>query len=85
MDGLRTSAGHEYGDPTVAQYLRQNAVWWIEETGADALRIDTFPYVNRGFWNGFNGELKQLYPRLTEVGEVFNADPIITCLPLPMG
>jgi neopullulanase len=61
----------------VSQYLRQNAVWWIEETGADALRIDTFPYVNREFWNDFNGELRQLYPRLTEVGEIFNQDPII--------
>jgi len=65
-------------DPAVAQYLRQNAVWWIEETGADGLRIDTFPYVNREFWNGFNGELKELFPRLTEVGEVFNGDPVIT-------
>jgi glycosidase len=64
--------------PAVAQYLRQNAVWWIEETGADGLRIDTFPYVNREFWNGFNGELKELFPRLTEVGEVFNGDPVIT-------
>jgi glycosidase len=63
--------------PAVAQYLRQNAVWWIEETGADGLRIDTFPYVNREFWHGFNGELKELYPRLTEVGEVFNGDPVI--------
>jgi neopullulanase len=63
--------------PAVAQYLRQNAVWWIEETGADALRIDTFPYVGREFWHSFNGELKELYPRLTEVGEIFNQDPVI--------
>ena len=63
--------------PAVAKYLRQNAEWWIEETGADALRIDTFPYVNREFWHDFNGELKQLYPQLTEVGEIFNADPVI--------
>ncbi len=65
-------------DPAVAKYLRQNAEWWIEQTGADALRIDTFPYVNREFWNAFNGELATLYPHLTEVGEVFNSDPIIT-------
>jgi glycosidase len=64
-------------DPTVALYLRQNAIWWIEQTGADALRIDTFPYVNREFWHDFNGELKDLYPNLTEVGEAFNGDPII--------
>jgi glycosidase len=65
-------------DSAVALYLRQNAVWWIEETGADALRIDTFPYVNREFWHGFNGELKELYPRLTEVGEVFYNDAEVT-------
>ncbi|MGA7158115.1 MAG: alpha-amylase family glycosyl hydrolase [Acidobacteriaceae bacterium] len=65
-------------NPAVAQYLRQDAVWWVEETGADGLRIDTFPYVDREFWHGFNGELKDLFPRLTEVGEVFNADPVIT-------
>jgi glycosidase len=65
-------------NPSVAVYLRQNAVWWIEETGADGLRIDTFPYVDRAFWHGFNGELKMLFPRLTDVGEVFNGDPVIT-------
>jgi glycosidase len=63
--------------PAVAQYLRQDAVWWIEETGADGLRIDTFPYVDREFWHAFNGELKELYPHLTEVGETFNGDPVI--------
>jgi glycosidase len=65
-------------NPAVAQYLRQNAVWWIEETGADGLRIDTFPYVDRAFWHAFNGELKEMFPHVTEVGEVFNADPVIT-------
>jgi len=65
-------------DATVAQYLRQNAVWWIEETGADGLRIDTFPYVGREFWHEYMAEVKTLYPRLTEVGEVSNGDPVIT-------
>lgn len=65
-------------DPAVALYLRQNAVWWIEQTGADGLRIDTFPFVNRGFWHEFNGELKELFPHLTEVGEVFDPHPEIT-------
>ncbi|MGC9197616.1 MAG: alpha-amylase family glycosyl hydrolase [Acidobacteriaceae bacterium] len=64
--------------PAVAQYLRQDAVWWVEQTGADGLRIDTFPYVDRDFWHAFNGELKELFPHLTEVGEIFNGDPVIT-------
>ena len=63
--------------PAVAQYLRQNAVWWIEQTGADGLRIDTFPYIDRPFWHAYNAELKELYPNLSEVGEVSTEDPEI--------
>jgi neopullulanase len=61
----------------VAQYLTQNAVWWVEEAGLDGLRLDTFPYVGRAFWQEFHAELHALYPRLTTVGEVFNSDPTI--------
>ena len=63
--------------PAVAQYLRQNAVWWIEESGADALRVDTFPYVNREFWRDFHAQLQVLYPQLREVGEAFDGNPAI--------
>lgn len=65
-------------NPAVAQYLRQNAVWWMEQTGADGIRIDTFPYVDRAFWHEYLGELRALYPHMTEVGEVSGADPEIT-------
>jgi glycosidase len=64
-------------DATVARYLRQNAVWWIEETGTDGLRIDTFPYVNREFWHDFTAEIHALYPRVTEVGEISDASPMV--------
>jgi glycosidase len=63
--------------PLVAIYLTQNAIWWIETAGIDGLRLDTFPYVPRSFWHMYNGMLHQLYPHLTEVGEVFNGDPKI--------
>jgi glycosidase len=65
-------------NPDAAQYLTQNAIWWIEQTGADGLRIDTFPYVGRPFWHSFHASLHQLYPNLTTVGEVFNGNPAIT-------
>ncbi|MDE1162998.1 MAG: alpha-amylase family glycosyl hydrolase [Acidobacteriaceae bacterium] len=64
--------------PAVAQYLRQNAIWWIEETGADGLRIDTYPYVERAFWHEFHATLRKLYPRLTSVGETFSPNPVFT-------
>lgn len=64
-------------NPAVAKYLIQNAVWWTEETGLDGLRIDTFPYVGREFWNEFHTQLRALYPNLTTVGEISNPDPQI--------
>jgi neopullulanase len=64
--------------PATKQYLIENALWWIEETGADGLRIDTFPYVGRFFWRDFHAQIHRIYPRVTTVGEVFNCDATIT-------
>jgi len=65
-------------NPLVAQYLRQNIVWWIESTGLDGLREDTFPYVSREFWSDWHAELRRLYPQLPTIGEVFHPDPAVT-------
>jgi glycosidase len=64
-------------DPHVAQYLLQNAVWWAEQTGIDAYRLDTFPYVPRQFWSDWNRSLHGWYPQLDTIGENFNADPTV--------
>jgi neopullulanase len=65
-------------DPLVALYLIQNGIWWIERSGADGLRLDTFPFVPRTFWHAYNGTLHELYPHLSEVGEVFSPDANVT-------
>jgi glycosidase len=65
-------------NPLVRQYLIQNVIWWVESTGADGLRYDTFPYVGRAFWQALDQELHGLYPHLTTVGEVFNGNAAIT-------
>jgi len=65
-------------NPLVSQYLIQNAFWWIETAQIDAIRIDTFPYVERAFWHNFHAALHQVYPHLTTVGEVFNGNPVVT-------
>jgi neopullulanase len=64
-------------NPVVAQYELQNMIWWIEKTGLDALRIDTFPFVQRTFWQTYLSTLESLYPKLNSVGEVDNGDPTI--------
>ncbi len=64
-------------NPVVAQYETQNMIWWIEEGGVDGLRIDTFPYVQRDFWQQYLGTLRSLYPHLTSVGEVSTGDATV--------
>jgi glycosidase len=62
-------------DPEVSRYLIQNALWWIGMTGVDGIRQDTVPYVPAAFWPIWNQAIQREYPRLSVVGEVFNADP----------
>jgi neopullulanase len=65
-------------NPLVAQYLIQNALWWVETANLDGIRLDTFPYVGRAFWHDFHAELHSVFPRLTTVGEIFHRDPEVT-------
>ncbi len=65
-------------NPLVAQYLIQNAIWWVETANLDGIRLDTFPYVDRAFWRDFDAQLHAVYPHLTTVGEVFDRDPEVT-------
>ena len=64
--------------PEVEQYQFQNAVWWIETAGIDGYRLDTFPYSSRSFWTKWHSDLRKVYPDVSDVGEVFNGDPVIT-------
>jgi neopullulanase len=65
-------------NPLVEEYLVQNSIWWAEASGLDGYRIDTFPYVSRGFWAQWHQELRRIYPRLSTIGEVFHPDPTVT-------
>jgi glycosidase len=65
-------------NPVVAKYLLQNSIWWIESAGLDGLRVDTFPYVPRAFWEQWHAGLRRIYPNLTTIGEVFHPDPTVT-------
>jgi len=65
-------------NPVVEQYLVQNSIWWVETSGLDGYRIDTFPYVSRAFWAQWHQQLRSIYPRLSTIGEVFHPDPTVT-------
>jgi neopullulanase len=65
-------------NPQVVEYLIQNSIWWAESSGLDGYRIDTFAYIPRPFWSQWHQELRQIYTRLSTVGEVFHPDPTVT-------
>ena len=62
-------------NPLVAQCLIQNALWWVEISGVDGFRIDTFPYVPRTFSTAYLQNLEDTYPNFFAVGEVYKFDP----------
>jgi glycosidase len=62
-------------DPETASYLLQNSLWWISQTGLDAVRQDTLPYVPRTYWSRWTAALKREHPRLTILGEMWDGNP----------
>ncbi|WP_310394771.1 glycoside hydrolase family 13 protein [Hymenobacter sp.] len=58
-------------NPLVATYLIQNFIWWVEYTGLDAYRIDTYPYSDRKFLMQWGEALATEFPRLGVFGEAW--------------
>ena len=49
-------------DRHCAQYLVQNALWWIEAIGVDAFRVDTWIYSDQDFLNHWSTAIHAVYP-----------------------
>jgi glycosidase len=58
-------------NPFTATYLMQNTLWWVESTGLDAIREDTYPYADRAFLAGWGKRLRLEYPAFAIVGEAW--------------
>lgn len=58
-------------NPFVANYLTENAIWWVEYAGIDAYRIDTYIYCDLNFLNRFNASLLKEFPNLFIFGETW--------------
>ncbi|MDF2520300.1 MAG: alpha amylase, catalytic domain protein, partial [Clostridia bacterium] len=59
-------------NPEVKDFLIENALWWIEQTGIDGMRLDTVRHVPKPFWNEFANDIKAKYPDFYLLGEVWN-------------
>ncbi|WP_233577973.1 glycoside hydrolase family 13 protein [Hanamia caeni] len=59
------------GNPFVANFLIQHALWTVEEFGIDGWRIDTYIYNDLDFMNRCNKALMDEYPKITMFGETW--------------
>lgn len=58
-------------NPHVANYLIQNAIWWMEYAGLDDFRIDTYTYSDQKFCSEWCRRVREEYPNLNMFGEVW--------------
>jgi hypothetical protein len=58
-------------NPHLANYLIQQAIWWMEFAGLDDFRIDTYTYSDQAFCSRWCKEVREEYPQLNMFGEVW--------------
>jgi 1,4-alpha-glucan branching enzyme len=90
----RTPWGHtrpDYGRPEVRQFLRDNALMWLEEYRVDGLRLDATLYIRTvcgsreqeipegwQFLRDLNREIRERYPGRITIAEDLQHDPRLT-------
>ncbi|PJA96283.1 MAG: hypothetical protein CO129_07330 [Ignavibacteriales bacterium CG_4_9_14_3_um_filter_34_10] len=58
----------------LSTYLIQNTIWWIETSGIDGIREDTYPYCNQKFMSLWAKEIIDEYPSLKILGEIWTGE-----------
>ncbi|GAB3241988.1 glycoside hydrolase family 13 protein [Hymenobacter seoulensis] len=58
-------------NPLVATYLIQNFLWWVEYTGLDGYRVDTYTYSDPAFLMQWGLAILEEYPQLGMFGETW--------------
>lgn len=64
-------------NPLLANYLTQNAIWWIEYLGLAGIRMDTYPYPDEDYMTEWTRRVMEEYPNFNVVGEEWHEDPAI--------
>lgn len=58
----------------VSNYLIQNTIWWIEYSGIDGIREDTYPYADQKYLSEWAKIIMNEYPHFNIVGEVWTGE-----------
>ena len=62
-------------NPLLADYLTQNALWWIEYLGLAGIRMDTYPYPDKHYMTEWTRRVMLEYPHFNVVGEEWTDNP----------
>ena len=60
-------------NPYVLRYFQQWAIWWIEWSGLDGFRVDTYPYNEKDPMSEWCAAVMNEYPNFNIVGECWTA------------
>ena len=69
----RSMADMNLDNPYLLHYFKQWAVWWIEFSGLDGLRVDTYPYNEKMPMSEWCKAVMAEYPNMNIVGEVWTS------------
>lgn len=58
-------------NPLVLNYLKQNAIWWIEYADLDGFRVDTYNYADPEGVTAWTKSITDEYPNFNIVGEIW--------------
>ncbi|MBI5219213.1 MAG: glycoside hydrolase family 13 protein [Bacteroidia bacterium] len=58
-------------DSLLAAYLIQNSIWWIENSGIDGIRLDTYAYPDQQFMTNWTAAVLKEYPGMGLFGETW--------------
>lgn len=64
-------------NPLVADYLIQNALWWIEYVDLSGIRMDTYPYSDKQFMSDWTCAIMKEYPNFNICGEEWSLNPAV--------
>lgn len=56
-------------NPHLMKYLTQNSIWWVESSGINGIRMDTYPYADMDGMAGWIDAVMEEYPNFNIVGE----------------
>jgi len=64
-------------NPLLADYLVQNAIWWVEYLGLTGIRLDTYGFSDKDFLSEWTRRIMQEYPNFTITGEETGKNPAL--------